>query len=65
MSDDTVKKLTEALSSLTNIVGTLIEEAKVDHLNYAQKENLHRKVSETRGLLAEIQSSKLDDPTLS
>ena len=65
MSDEQISKLTEALSSMTDIVGTLIDEAKVEHLSHLQKDNLQQRVSGARGLLSEVRASKLDDPSLS
>jgi hypothetical protein len=65
MSDDVLKNLTKAVSSLTDIVSTLIEEAKVEHLSHLQKHDLQKRVWETNGLLAKAQAGKLDGPTLS
>lgn len=65
MPDDQIAKLTEALSSLTTIVDEMVASAKAEYLNYDQKDQLQRRLSDVRSLIIEAKTGKLDDPSLS
>lgn len=65
MPDETLKKLTEALYTLTDVVSQIAQTAKPEHLNFLEKDLIQQSLSGVKSSLDEIKTGKLDDPTLS
>lgn len=65
MPDDNLKKLTEALSTLSDVVSQIAQTAKPEHLNFLEKDLIQQKLSGLNASLEEIKAGKLDDPSLS
>lgn len=65
MPDENLKKLTDAISTLSDVVSQIAQTAKAEHLNYLDKDLIEQKLSGIRSSLQDIKSGKLDDPTLS
>jgi hypothetical protein len=65
MPDETLKKLTEAISTLTDVVSQIAQTAKPEHLNFLDKDLIQQRLSGVNASLEEVKIGKLDDPTLS
>jgi hypothetical protein len=72
MPDDNLKKLTEVLFTLSDVVSQIAQTAKPEHLNFLEKDLIQQRLSGVNALLDEVVSAqqapkagKLDDPTLS
>ena len=65
MPDDNLKKLTEALSTLSDVVSQIAQKAKPEHLNFLEKDLIEQRLSGVKASLEDVKAGKLDDPSLS
>jgi hypothetical protein len=65
MPDETLKKLTEALLTLSEVVSQIAMTAKPEHLNFLDKDLIQQRLSGVNASLEEVRTTKLDDPSLS
>lgn len=65
MPDDNLKKLTDAISTLTDVVSQIAQTAKPDHLSYIEKDLIQQRLSGVSASLEDLKVGKLDDPSLS
>jgi hypothetical protein len=65
MPDDNLKKITEALFTLSDVVSQIAQTAKPEHLNFMEKDLIQQRLSGVNASLNEIKAGKLDDPSLS
>jgi hypothetical protein len=65
MPDDNLKKLTDAILTLSDVVSQIAQTAKPEHLNFLDKDLIQQRLSGVNASLEEIKAGKLDDPSLS
>ena len=65
MPDENLKKLAEAISTLSDVVSRIAETAKPEHLNFVDKDLIQQRLSGINASLEAVKATKLDDPSLS
>jgi hypothetical protein len=65
MPDENLKKLTDAIFTLTDVVSQIAQTAKPEHLNFVDKDLIQQRLTGVNASLQEVKAGKLDDPTLS